>query len=172
MNTLGPLLAGHSGWGNVHILCAHHYTHTHTCMRRHIHHNRPSSFLSLSANQSNMISQCLKKTGMCRWTDERNWEKEGKNSSLEESEWAQSSLSAGVALPVCADLLLCEHRPCSVCERDPAALPALHQSPTSPPHTMRLQSAIPPYAQHAACMQKAALRSHTLVCSVFSWALY
>lgn len=55
-----------------------------------------------------------------------------------------------------------------VCVCDPAALPALHQSPTSPTHTMRLQSAIPPYAQHAARMQKAALRSHTRVCSVFS----
>lgn len=88
----------------------------------------------------------------------------GQNSSLKGSEWAQSSLSAGVALPVCADLLLCEHKPCSVCVRDPAALPALHQSPTSPTHTMRLQSAIPPYAQHAARMQKAALDSHMCLC--------
>lgn len=51
-----------------------------------------------------------------------------------------------------------------MCVCDPAALPALHQSPTSPTHTMRLQSAIPPYAQHAARMQKAALRFHTRVC--------
>ncbi len=105
---------------------------------------------------------------MSRWKEVR---KEEKNGSLEESKWAQSSLSAGVALPVCADLLLCEHRLCSVCVTQ---LPSQYYiSLPHHPHTqwdssqpsLHMPSTLP------ACKKQ--LYALTHVCVVFfSWALY
>lgn len=87
-----------------------------------------------------------------------------KKGRMEGCEWAQRTLSAGVALPVCAGLLLCKHRICSVCVWPSCPLAITSVSHITHTHNESLVShssicpARCPYAKAASCL-------YTLLCA-------